>query len=629
VDLTVPQEQNPDTPSPSELRSSITKLPEGFSINPNAADGKTTCSDAAAKFGTLEGAECPEFSKIGTDEIDSPALPAPISGGIYLGDPQPGNRYRLFLTASGFGTNVKLAGKVTPDPQTGQLVTSFTDLPQSPLTEFKLHFFGAERGALATPTQCGTYAVKSTFVPWDEVLPSQSSTQFFSLDQGPVDNPHEGMPAAPCPQANRPFQPGFSAASAGDTAGAHSPFTVTLTRRDGDQFLSGLTTTTPPGFTAKLKGIPYCPESALARLASSTYSGMAEQISPACPAASLVGSVVAGAGSGTRPIYLPGKVYLAGPYRGAPLSFAIVTPAVSGPYDLGNVLVRVALYVDPVDAHVRAVSDPLPQIVEGIPLRLRMIRVNLDRPDFTLDPTNCDPFQVGASILGDQGAQSEQAVHYQVANCAILPYEPSLHLRLTGGLNRRGHPAIHATVTTRPGEANSKVISVALPKGEQLDNSHLGTVCTRVLFAQDACPKGSLLGTVEVESPLLDNPLKGFAYLRSSTEGLPDLALKMKGQVELEAAAKIDSVNEGLRTTFSLVPDLPFSRISLDLQGGKRGLLQNTESLCGADKKATVKMTGQNGVHFDTHSRLEAKCGHPRHRRHSRHHRKHHRGGSK
>jgi hypothetical protein len=190
---------------------------------------------------------------------------------------------------------------------------------------------------------------------------------------------------------------------------------------------------------------------------------------------------------------------------------------------------------------------------------------------------------------------------------------------LTGGLNRLGHPAIHSTLQVSPGEANSRVISVALPKGEQLDNSHLGTVCTKVNFAEDACPAGSLLGNVEVETPLLAEPLKGFAYLRSSSEGLPDLALKLKGQVEIEAAGKIDSVNEGLRATFRTVPDIPFSAIRVNLAGGKKGLLQNSESLCGADKKASVKMTGQNGVTLNTKSKLDVNCGSARHKRHTKH----------
>jgi hypothetical protein len=611
IDLKVPQLFSPTFPSPSQIKAATVTLPVGFSINPNAADGKTSCSDAAAKFGSTAEAACPEFAKVGTDTIDSPALPAPISGGIYLGDPQPGSRYRIFLTAGGFNTHIKLAGTVTPDPHTGQLVAAFNDLPQAPLTEFNMHFFGAERGLLATPTQCGTYSVQSTFTPWDELLASQSSTQFFGLETGPD--------GAPCPDPIRPFHPTFSAASAGNTAGAHSPFTIDLTRNDGDQNVRDLMVSTPPGFSATLAGVPYCSDSALAMAASLGYSGLGEQLAASCPGPSQIGTSVAAAGAGSRPIYLPGKVYLAGPYKGAPLSLAVVTPAVSGPYDLGNVIVRVAVDVDPTDAHVTAISDSLPQIVEGIPVRLRMLRVSLDRENFTLNPTNCDPFNVTAAVIGDQDTQSDLFSHFQVANCVNLPYEPEIKLKLTGGLKRLGHPAIHAVVSTRPGEANSKAVSVALPKGEQLDNSHLGTVCTKVDFAKDDCPAGSLLGDVEVITPLLGQPLKGFAYLRSSQEGLPDLALKLKGQVEIEAVAKIDSVNQGLRATFETVPDVPFSLIKVNLAGGKKGLLQNSESLCGSEKRATVKMTGQNGARYDTKPKLDAYCSSARHKRHKKH----------
>ena len=610
VVLTVPQLLSPTYPSPSEIKEASLTLPVGFSLNPNAADGKTSCSDAAAKFGTTEAAECPEFSKIGTVVIDSSALPAPISGGIYLGDPLPGNRYRIFLAASGFGTNIKLAGTVRPDPQTGQLVTEFNDLPQSPLTEFTLHFFGAERGVLATPTQCGTYAVHSTFVPWDEVLPSQSATQFFKLDSGP-----EG---GPCPGAVRAFDPGFSAASAKNTAGARSPFTVELSRDDGNQYLNGLTVTTPPGFTGSIRRVPYCPETAIATAAGAGYSGRGELLAPSCPAASQIGTAVAGGGAGSRPVYLPGKVYLSGPYKGAPLSLVVITPAVSGPYDLGNIVVRAAVHVDPVDAHLTTVSDPLPQIFEGIPLRVRLIRINLDRPDFTLNPTNCDPLSVNAAITGDQGTEVDMAPHFQVANCAILPYEPGLSLKLTGGLKRRGHPAIHARFTAKPGEANSRRVSVLLPKGELLDNAHIGTVCTRVLYAANNCPRGSRIGSAEASTPLLGAPLTGAVYLRASSHKLPDMVVSLKGQIDVELSATIDSVKGRLRATFEHVPDAAVTSVAVNLQGGAKGLLQNSQGLCRGQKKATVRMSGQNGAKFNTKTKLDVDCGSARHKKQRR-----------
>ncbi len=293
VNLEAPSFESPDVPSPSEIRATKITLPEGFTINPSAANGKSACTDAEAKFGTTEEAQCPQFSKVGTVEVHSPVYPGVLPGGIYIGQPQPGNRYRLLLTFDGFGIHVKLPGTVHPDPKTGQLIAEFTELPQSPFEDFDLHFFGSERGLLATPTQCGTYPVTTEFEPWDGALPNQVSTQTFKLEHGPN--------GGPCPDGPRPFGPAFKAASAANTAGAHTAFSLDLTREDGEQDLKVLDVTTPPGFAATLKGVPYCPESAIAAASAPGYSGLAEQSSPSCPAASLIGEASAGVGAATIP----------------------------------------------------------------------------------------------------------------------------------------------------------------------------------------------------------------------------------------------------------------------------------------------------------------------------------------
>jgi hypothetical protein len=316
-------------------------------------------------------------------------------------------------------------------------------------------------------------------------------------------------------------------------------------------------------------------------------------------------------------------VFLAGPYKGAPLSFAVITPAVSGPFDLGNVVIRIAINVDPATAGVTAVSDPLPQIYEGIPVRLRSIQIDLNRAGFTINPTNCDPFSAIADIGGDQGAQVSRASSFQVSNCATLSYDPGLGLDLSGGVNRRGHPAIHGSFAAKPGEANSQTVSVTLPKGEQLDNGHIQSPCTRVQYAADACPAGSVLGSAEATTPLLDHPLKGLVYLRASSHKLPDLAIDLKGQVDFELTARVDSVNGRLRTTFEDIPDAPVSSFALDLKGGSKGLLVNAESLCEVRKKAMVRMSGQNGASASENVLLNpTTCGKARHKRHRRHTRK-------
>jgi len=601
VDLKIPQAHSATTPSQSELRTTITKLPEGFSINPNAADGKVACSDGLTGIGTLFAAQCPEFAKVGTVDLDVAALPAPIPGALYLGEPKPGDPYRLVLTADGFATHVKLPGSVDADPQTGRLTISFEDLPQQPLQEINAHFFGSERGLLATPEQCGTYEVENELIPWNTALLPRQSKSLITIDSGPN--------GTPCPGGPRPFAPDLQAGTENGTAGIHSPFGLSINREDGEQNLDGLTVKTPPGFSATLKGIPYCPESAIDTLGQDGYSGQAELAQPSCPVASQIGSSVAGVGAGSHPLYTGGKVYLAGPYKGAPLSLEVVVPAVSGPYDLGVVAVRAALFVDPVTAQVTAVSDPLPRIFAGIPLRIRYIEVGLDRPDFTLNPTNCDPSSVATDISGDEGAAAHPSVHFQVSNCAALPYRPKLALTLSGGVKRRGHPAIHAVLRAQPGEANSRVVSVTLPDGELLDNSHFRTICTKADFAAESCPAGSAIGKAVAETPLLDQPLVGTVYLRASKEGLPDIAIDFKGQIDFELSARVDSVNGRLRTTFETLPDAPVGTVTLDLQGGKKGLIQNSAGLCGAKKKAAVRMIGQNGVGGKSQTKLRIKCG--------------------
>lgn len=605
VELTVPQFQSPTVPSPSEIRGSEMTLPEGFTVNSSAADGKSACTDAQGSFGTTNAAKCPESSKIGTLTIETDLLPGPLPGYLYLGQPLPGNRYRVFLVADGFEVHVKLAGRIEPDPSTGQLKVVFEDLPQTPFEKFSLHIFGAERGALATPTKCGTYEIKTTFTPWAAVLGKRSSRTFFEVTEGPN--------GEPCPGDTRPFRPGFEAASEGNTAGAHSPFALSLTRRDGDQFLSALSVKTPPGFAATLKGVPYCPEQAIEAMASAGYSGIGELASSTCPPASQVGEVTGGAGAGSRPFHAPGRAFLAGPYKGAPLSLVVVVPAVSGPYDLGNIVVRNALHVDPESAQVSAVSDPLPQIVEGIPLRVRSVLVELNRPNFALNPTNCEPHSVQASFLGDEGASSTSSAHYQVANCARLPFAPKLSLKLKGGTKRTGHPALTGTLKARGGEAGISKLVVALPRSEFLDQSNIGTVCTRVQFAQKSCPAASIYGHATATTPLLEEPLSGPVYLRSSSHLLPDLVMALKGPpsqpIEVVVAGRVDTgPSGGIRTSFETVPDAPVSSFTLRMAGGKKGLLENSTNICRNRQRAQVSATGQNGKRFNQKPKLQVSC---------------------
>ena len=610
VNLTIPQELSAAVPSPTELRDAKLTLPPGFSLNPSAADGKTSCSDADANFGTTLAAECPEFSKVGSLEIDSSALPGPVPGYVYIGKPLPGNRYRIFLVADGFATHIKLAGTVTPDLQTGQIVITFTDLPQSPLTAFDMHFFGSERGVLATPTQCSTYPVSTTFTSWDSALGTQTSTQFFTLESGPN--------GEPCPGPQRPFNPSFDAGVANKSAGVHAPFLLNLARADGDQNLAGLNVTTPPGFSGTLVGIPYCSDAALAAAADPGYSGVAERARSICPAASQIGTAQAGAGAGTHPVFLEGKVYLAGPYRGAPLSLAVITPAVSGPYDLGNVVVRAAIHINPETAQITAVSDPLPQILDGIPLRVRDIEIYLDRKNFTLNPTNCGPASIDAEVIGDQGARASSNVHFQVANCTDLGFTPKLALKLAGATKRTKNPALSAALTYPAGANSANVASteVVLPPSELIDNAHIQAPCTLKQFAQRACPASTIIGFAKAETPLLEKPLEGPVYLRNGSHKLPDIVAALNGQIgEIDLVGHVDSIHARIRAKFGTVPDAPVSRFTLNLFGGKRGLIQNTENLCAGPQIAAVTMDAQNGKSVAGNQKIRVPCTGVKHKR--------------
>ena len=292
------------------------------------------------------------------------------------------------------------------------------------------------------------------------------------------------------------------------------------------------------------------------------------------------------------------------------MSLVVVVPAVSGPYDLGNVIVRAAIYIDPTTAKISTISDPIPTILEGILLRLRSIQINLNRPNFTLNPTNCDPFSVDTLVFGDQGGTFSASSHFQVSSCPDLSFVPHIGLKLTGSMKRRGHPALKTTVTAAPGEANIRRAVVTMPKTELLENAHIRTTCTQVQFNQDACPGSAIYGTATAVTPLLDKPLTGPVYLRASGNRLPDLVADLQGQIEIVLDGQIDTAKSGgLRARFNTVPDAPITSFVLALDGGKKGLLINSANLCEAQPKASVTLVGQNGVENSGPKKLQTGCG--------------------
>jgi hypothetical protein len=591
------------TPTPSQAKTVIVTLPDGLTINPDAADGQTMCTDAQARFDSEGRGECPDQAKIGTISLGTPALDGPLIGSIYIGEPKPGDQYRLFMILSGFGVNAKLVGSVVPNPLTGRLTARFEDLPLVPFDNYDIHLFASDRGLMATPTQCTQYDVQARFVPWNHKLANQTSERFFGLASGPG--------GAPCPGPIRPFKPRLVAGASNANAGAFSSFHLKLDRDDGDQFLGDLHFRMPPGFTGDLRGIPYCSEQAIAAAAANL--GKVEQAGPSCPAASQIGSTSVAAGPGSHPFNAVGKMYLAGPLKGAPLSLAAITPALAGPYDYGVVVVRVALHVDPLTAQVYAASDTMPQIIGGVPIRMRSIQVNIDRPKFTINPTNCSHFSVDSQGIGDQGTVTNFSSFFHAVNCATLPFKPSMRIRLSGKrktARRSKNPELQFDLRTRPGDANLKSIAVTLPDAFEIDQRHLGNICSEKELTEKQCAGRTPIGQATTTTPLLDRPLEGPVYAVSGSGGLPRLAFLLNGQVQIVPRADTRTVGDGkLKTTVPVVPDAPIGHFRLKVFGGKTGYLINTRDLCARRPATRIDYVGQNGKKRTERVKLRAPCG--------------------
>jgi hypothetical protein len=592
-------------PLPSPMKAVQVSFPEGFTVNPDAADGLGDCTDAQARFGSDLPAACPDNSKVGNFNIISQALDGPLKGSAYLGRQAPGDPYRLFLIADGFGIHAKFKGSVRPNPVTGQITTHFEGLPQMPFEHFELHLFSSDRGLMATPTHCTIYTVDATFEPWNSELARQRSSQVFGLDSGPN--------GTFCPPQQRPFNPRLVAGSTNPTGGAFSDFKLTLERDDGDQFLDDLSFVMPPGFTGDLGGIPYCSEAGIAAAAAS--SGLAEIADPSCPPGGQIGTSNVAAGPGTHPFHAVGKMYLSGPLKGAPLSLVAITPALAGPYDYGNVVVRVALYVDPITAQVRAVSEPMPQVIGGIPIRMRSIRVSIDRPNFTINPTNCSQFTVDSQGVGDQGAVAKFSSPFSAVNCATLPFRPRMAIRQLGGRSqtlRSKNPRLRFDLRTRAGDANISSVSVTLPKAFAIDQRHLGNICSRAQLEAERCRGRQPIGNVWVKTPLLDERLQGPAYAVSGFGRLPRVAFILDGQVTLVPQAESSAVNGRLRTLVPIVPDAPIGHFRLTLLGSKQGYLVNTRDLCSAKAVTKVQYNAHNGRRRSQRVRVKTPCGNKR-----------------
>jgi hypothetical protein len=612
VDLKIPQNDDPLGTAEAHLRKATVTLPPGLVINPSGANGLKGCTLAQVDLQGEGGVSCPDASKVGTVEVETPLLDHPMGGYAYVAQPHdnPFNSLiALYLVVDDpqSGIVIKLPGKVSLDSATGRITSTFTENPQLPFEHLKVDFFGGATAPLRTPATCGSYSTTSSLTPWSapDSGPPVTPSDTYAINAAPSGAACPGSPA------ELPNAPAFDAGTISPIAGIESPIVVSLRRADGSQEFGSLTLTPPQGLLARLAGIPYCSEQALSEAAAK--GGHDEEAAPSCPQASRVGSVSVGAGAGPAPYYATGSAYLAGPYKGAPLSLAAVTPATAGPFDLGTVVVRTALHIDRRTAQIRAVTDPIPSILQGIPLDVRSIQVKLDRSGWGINPTSCDASSFGGEMQSLAGLSVALVSRFQVAECGRLGFKPKLSLSLKGSGKRGKYPALTAVLTPRADDANIASISVALPHSEFLAQEHIRTVCTRVQFAADQCPANSVYGTATVTTPLLDYPLTGNVYLRSSSNKLPDLVPDLRGPsnqpIKLEADGRTDSVNGGIRNTFDFVPDAPFTKFVLQLKGGKKGLLLNSVDLCSQMGRATVKFGAHNGATLVSRPVLKAPCG--------------------
>lgn len=570
------------------LRDATVTLPAGMAISPSSANGLTACTQAQIALGSAAAPACPDASKIGSAELQTPLLAQPVPGSIYLAaqsDNPFGSLLALYvvLRDDQRGIAIKLPGQVAPDPLTGQLTTTFADNPQLPFSRLRLRFFDGPRAALVTPPACGRYQSTSTLTSWNEELRSVHPSDAFAIDAG-------------C--APRGFAPTFAAGTTDPRAGRDTTFVTRVVRGDGDQELGALGVSLPPGLIGRIASTVLCPDAA-------ANAGT-------CTDASLIGSAIVAAGPGPEPFFVSaGKVFVTGPYAGAPFGLAIVVHAQAGPLDLGNVVVRAQIRVDRRTAALRIVTDPLPQILQGIPLELRVAEVTVDRPGFVRNPTNCAPASIAARISSAQGAVANAGVPFRAVECAALPFAP--RLSLTVGARRHTARGATTPLTARlrmsAGQANLRAVSVTLPATLNARLGVLNRACSLAAFEAGRCGSGARAGSAVAVTPLLRDPLRGPAYfVKVPHRALPDLVVALRGQVAVDLFGKVSVIgSRRLATQFDTIPDVPVSLFSLKLVAGANAPLGTVANLCSAASRraqARVGFRAQSGKRTAVRQRL-------------------------
>ncbi len=581
---------NPTGLAPADVKDTTVTLPAGIQISPAGADGLEACS--LAEIGLEEHADpsCPDGSKIATAEIKTPLLPNPLVGEVYLAaqDANPfGSLVAMYIVVKDpvSGVLVKLAGRVSLDPVSGQLVSTFDNTPQLPFEDLTLHFFGSARAPLSTPALCGSYTTSSSIAPWSG---NQAATPSSSFQIG------SGPNGAPCSDP-QPFTPGFQAGSTNLQAGAFTPFTLTMSRPDGDQTLSRVEMRMPPGLLGTLSNVKLC--------------GEPQASQGTCGPESLIGSTVVSAGLGNDPYTVTGgKVYITTAYGGGAYGLSIVNPAKAGPFDLGTVVVRASINVDPHTAALSIESDPLPTILDGIPLQIQHVNVTVDREKFTFNPTNCNKTQIDATLSSTEGAKAPVSTSFQVTNCATLAFKPKLTASTSGKTSRANGASLHVKLSYPEGpyDANIGKVKVDLPKQLPSRLTTLQKACPAQTFEANpaSCPAASIVGHAKALTPVLPVPLEGPAYFVSHAgEEFPDLIIVLQGygtSVDLVGSTFINSKTNITSSTFKSVPDVPVGSFELTLPQGKYSALAATANLCTTKLKMPTSFIGQNGAEIHT-----------------------------
>jgi hypothetical protein len=577
VDLKFPL-QDAEGLAEANLKKVVVTLPEGMAISPSAANGLGACTPAQIALHDASKPSCPDSAKLGEAEVITPLLEHPLKGAVYLAQQETfeGSLIALYLVVEGQGALVKLGGTVALDPSTGQITATFDNNPQLPFSDLKLRFFAGSRAPLVTPATCGNYAASSQLTPWSSSTPVQSTQHPFSIEQD-------------CAHG---FAPTFTAGTTNLQAGAYTPFLLTLSRQDGEQRFGSIRVTMPPGLLANLQRVPQCPEPQASR--------------GECSEASRIGESTASAGPGPDPFWVKGgRVYLTGPYGGAPFGLSIVVPAVAGPFNLGNVVARASIGVDSHTAQA-IVTGAIPTIKDGIPLDVRTVNVTVDRSGFMFNPTNCTPSTVAATVASTTGTLAGGSSPFDVANCAALPFRPSFKASTQARTSKAAGASLTVKVGSGSGQANIAKVRVTLPKQLPARLTTLQKACTETVFNANpaACPAASIVGTATAVTPVLAHPLTGPAYLVShGGAAFPDLVFVLQGEgIKLYLDGNTN-IKKGITTsTFNSVPDAPISSFVTVFPEGPHSVLatnipaKTRGSMCKQKLTMPTTITGQNGA---------------------------------